>query len=132
MIGLTVGEGAIGQRRGIIGVEMDRLGEIGDRVVILADACVGDAAGVIGFGAVRVALDDVGQGGDIRLRRLPAKPASPRRFRHRWGREIAVFASRKAQRRQQKCREDGAPKQCCRDAIHRNAILEMQVLDQSV
>ena len=107
---------------------MDRLGEIGDRVVILADARIGDAAGVIGFGAVRVALDDVGQGGDICLRRFR------RNLRHlgnagaRGAERIAVFASRKAQRRQQKCGEDGASKQWS----SRCNVIEMQVLDQSV
>ena len=66
---LTIGERAIGESRRI-GRNFDRLAEIGDRFGEFADFGVGDAARAIGFGAVRIALHDLGQGGDIGLRLL--------------------------------------------------------------
>ncbi len=49
LIYLPIGERAIGQRGGIIGVELDGGREVGNRFLEAADAGIGDAARIIGF-----------------------------------------------------------------------------------
>ena len=58
-----------------------RLGEIGDRVAVAADPRIGRAAGVVGAGIVRVALDHVGQRGDVDACCALACRPRPRRSR---------------------------------------------------
>src|SRR5437899_1276344 len=61
-VNLTIRERPIGQGSRIARSELDRLAEIGDRLLKLADPRVSHAARVVGFGARWVALNDVGQG----------------------------------------------------------------------
>ena len=64
-VGLAEGERPVGVGRRVIGIELDRLVEIRDRVAVAADAGIGGAAGVVGARIVRVALDHVGEGRDV-------------------------------------------------------------------
>ena len=61
-VDLTISERPIGEGGRIARSELDRLAEIGDRLLKLADPRVSHAARVVGFGARRVALNDVVQG----------------------------------------------------------------------
>ncbi len=62
---LPIGERAIGVGGGEFRIDLDRLGEILDRVLIAPALGVGDAACVVGDGIVGIALDDVAQRSDI-------------------------------------------------------------------
>src|SRR3984893_8141128 len=61
-VDLTISERPIGQGGRTAGSELDRLAEIGDRLLKLADPRVSHTARIVGFGARRVAPNDVGQG----------------------------------------------------------------------
>ena len=61
---VAVGDAAIVQRDGVLGVELDDLVEVLDRAVAVALGAVGDAAVVVGRDIVGIELDRLGEVGD--------------------------------------------------------------------
>src|SRR6185295_9221822 len=60
---------------GMPGIDLDRFAEVGDGLIVLLLALVGDAAVVIGGGVGRIDLDDPGKVGDGVVEIAPAQMA---------------------------------------------------------
>ena len=66
-VGLAEGQRPVGIGGREIGVDLNRLVEIRNRVAVAPHPRIGGATGVIGAGIVGVALDHIGQGRDVDL-----------------------------------------------------------------